>query len=184
MDASAGGMGGRTQEANQGHETPGPSDYIPETHDSFGRGGLTFTIKGREGMGCACVPRPSPRAPHPRPVAAGFSFPTRPRAPTGAPTPPPRPPPGCRAWTRRHRAARPPRARELSPPGAAAPSTQSGLALPSAWGTEAGASFSEQTQEPSQHAWPWALHAQVWQPLPAGAEPPGGVDGHALQEHA
>ena len=60
-------MGGRTYEAAQGHETPGPSDYIPETHDSFGKAGLAFTIKGREGMGCACVP-PASRSPAPAPA--------------------------------------------------------------------------------------------------------------------
>lgn len=182
-------MGGRTYEAHQGHETPGPSDYIPETHDSFGRGGLAFTIKGREGMGCACVfPPPPPLRPlQPRPAGTGLSLRAHParswgrRPPPPLPTPPP-PSPGA-AHGRAGAGARDPARARPSPRGQQGPA-QSEPVVPSARGTDAGDSFSEQTQEPARHARSWAVHAQVWQPLPAGAESPGGDDGDALQEHA
>ena len=37
-------------------ETPGPSDYSHSDHDTFGKQGRAYTLKGRDGFGCALPP--------------------------------------------------------------------------------------------------------------------------------
>jgi len=47
--------GGRPVERTNS-ETPGPSDYSHSDHDTFGKQGRAYTLKGRDGFGCALPP--------------------------------------------------------------------------------------------------------------------------------